>query len=165
MKRIRPVLLLAISSLVACGGTPQPDPPPVKPPPPPPGSLYALVSTPKNTPTGKIATKPDELWVDKNSSVQLTISAKLLSPLAKKIKLTISGSTAHLSVTPTEQIVTANGNATFTVAVDSSIDPTKDQNPYFFVYGYPMGENDRLLDEQIRLDYGWDIKKPPVAAL
>jgi hypothetical protein len=164
MKPLRPVLFLAISILVACGGA-TPEPPPVKPPPPPPGSLYALVSTPKNTPTGKIATKPDELWVDKNSSVQLIVSAKRLSPLAKKIKLTISGSTAHLSVTPTEQIVTANGDATFTVTIDSTIDTTKDQNPYFFVYGYPLGDNDRLLDEQIRLDYGWDIKKPPVATL
>jgi hypothetical protein len=163
MKLFQPVLLLAISSLVACGGT-TPEPPAVTPPAPPPGSLYTLVSTPKNTPTGKIATKTDELWVDKNSSVQLIITAKRLSPLAKKIKLTISGSTAHLSVTPTEQIVTTNGTATFTVAVDSSIDPSKDQNPYFFVYGYPLGENDRLLDEQIRLDYGWDIKKPPVIA-
>jgi hypothetical protein len=163
MNLIRSTLLLAISSLVACGGA-IPEPPPVKPPPPPPGSLYALVSTPKNTPTGKISTKTDEIWVDKDSSIQLVINAKLLSPIAKKIKLTISGSTAHLSVTPTEQIVTANGNATFTVTVDSTIDPSKDQNPYFFVYGYPLGENDRLLDEQIRLDYGWDIKKPPVAA-
>jgi hypothetical protein len=164
MKPLRPVLLLVVSSLVACGGTPQPDPPPVKPPDPPPGSLYALVSTPKNTPTGKIATKTDELWVDKNSSVQLIISAKRLSPLAKKIKITVSSSGSHLSVTPIEQIVTATGNATFTVTVDSSINPATDPNPYFFVYGYPLGDNDRSLDEEIRLDYGWDIKKPPVAA-
>ena len=161
MKPMRPVLLLAVSSLMGCSGT-QPDPPPVKPPVPPPGSLYALVSTPKNVATGKIATKPDELWVDKGSMVQLVISAKRLSPLAKKIKITVSASGSHLSVTPAEQIVTATGNATFTVAVDSGFNIASDPNPYFFVYGYPLGDNDNSLDDSIRLDYGWDIKKPPV---
>jgi hypothetical protein len=154
--------MLALSSLIACGGT-QPDPPPVKPPQPPAGSLYALVSTPKNVATGKIATKSDELWVDKGSTVQLVISAKRLSPLAKKIRITVSSSGSHLSITPLEQVVTATGNATFDVTVDSSINPASDPNPYFFVYGYPLGENDSKLDDSIRLDYGWDIKKPPVA--
>lgn len=163
MNLIRPTLLLVIPCLVACGGA-TPEPTPVKPVVPPAGSLYALVSTPKNTPTGKIATKTDEIWVDKNSSIQLVIKAQRLSPLAKKIKITVSSSGSHLSVTPIEQVVSATGNATFTVSVDSSINPATDPNPYFFVYGYPLGDNDRSLDEEIRLDYGWDIKKPPVIA-
>jgi hypothetical protein len=163
MKLFKPVLLMVFSSLVACGGI-TPDPPPVKPPVPPAGSLYKLVSTPKNTPTGKISTKTDEIWVDKGSSIQLVINAQRLSPLAKKIKITVSSSGSHLSVTPIEQVVSATGNATFTVSVDSSINPATDPNPYFFVYGYPLGDNDRSLDEEIRLDYGWDIKKPPVIA-
>ncbi len=102
--------------------------------------------------------------MDKGGSIQLVINAQRLSPLAKKIKITVSPSGSHLSVTPLEQIVSATGNATFTVSVDSSINPATDPNPYFFVYGYPLGDNDRSLDEEIRLDYGWDIKKPPTIA-
>lgn len=159
MKQMPVIVLLALSSLTACGGgTPEP----VKPVTPPPGSLYSMVSTPKNVATGKIATKPDEFWLDKGSSKQLVIDAKRLSPLAKKLQIEASVSGSHLSITPTVQIVSATGTATFTVTIDSSFNVGVDPNPYFFLYGVPLGDNDQKLADQIRLDYGWDIQKPPV---
>ncbi len=150
---------MTLGLLVACNdsGTNPPAPPP---PPPPPGSLYALVSAPKNVKTGTVTTKPDELWVAKGQSVTLTLTGNLLSPLAKKIQVLVSGSDG-VTVTPSTLFIEGNASADFTVAVPDSYTGTK---PFFFFYGYPYDKDNRKLDDQLRLDYKWDLTAKPAPA-
>ena len=130
----------------------------VNPPAPPPsGSLIGIVSIPKNIATGKISTMPDELWVAKGGSVTLAVTANQLSPLAKKADLQVSGSDG-VTVTPTSVKIDLNTTANFTVKVPADFSGTK---PFFFIYAYPYDQNDRKMDDQIRLDYKWDVTAPP----
>jgi hypothetical protein len=155
--------VLTLGLLVACngGGT---NPPPGPPPPPPTGTLYKLEPSLKPIPSAELNTRPpnpDEFWVGKGESKVLTISAKRLSPLARKVRIEISASGAYLGITPITKTLEGNESVDLTVALDNTINPDTEPVPYFFVYGYPLGENDRALDDQIRVDFRWNLKRPP----
>jgi hypothetical protein len=154
MKRIALMLTLG-GCLMACndGGSVVVNPPA----PPPPGSLIGVVSAPKNIVTGKISTLPDELWVAKGGSVTLNVTANQLSPLAKKADLQVSGSDGVI-VTPSSVKIDLNTTTSFTVKVPADFSGTK---PFFFIYAYPYDQNNRKMDDQIRLDYKWDVTAPP----
>jgi hypothetical protein len=161
MKRI--ALTLALGGLLmACNSGSTPNLPP--PPPPPPGTLYKLEPSLKPIPSAELNTRPpnpDEFWVGKGESKILTINARRLSPTAKKVRIEISASGAYLGVTPITKILEGNESLDLTVSLDNTINADTEPVPYFFVYGYPLGENDRSLDDQIRLDFRWNLKRPP----
>ncbi len=139
--------------IVSCGGGTPVVQPPVQPPP---GTLYGLVSSPKNIKTGTISSKADELWVAKGASVTLTLTGENKSPGATRIQLLVSGSDG-VTVTPLTTFIEGNESKTFTVSVPSAFTGTK---PFFFIYGYPY-KGDQKLDDQLRLDYKWDVTAPP----
>jgi hypothetical protein len=107
------------------------------------------------------APNPGEFWVGKGQSVTLKVTAKQLSPLAKKVRVEISASGAYLGVTPITKTLVPGESVDLNVALDNTINPETEPVPYFFVYGYPLGDNDRALDDQIRLDFRWNLKFPP----
>ncbi len=139
--------------MVSCGGGTAPVTPPA---PPPPGTLYGLVSSPKNIKTGTFASKPDELWVAKGGSVTLVLTGENKSPGATRIQVLVSGSDG-VTVTPLTTFIEGNESKTFTVSVPSNFTGTK---PFFFIYGYPYNGNQKL-DDQLRLDYKWDVTAQP----
>jgi hypothetical protein len=148
--------LLAFGLLVACngGGT---NPPPGPPPPPPTGTLYKLEGSLKPMPLAERKTRPpnaDEFWVGKGQSKVLTVTAKRLSPLAKKVRIEMSVSGAFTEVSPRTITLEGNASADFTVSVNPGW--SGEPFPYFFFYGYILDENNRTMDDQIRLDYSWN---------
>lgn len=159
----RAALLSTLMLIVACnsGGTTNPDPSE----PPPPGTLMTLEPSLIPIPSSALTTRPPqagEFWVGKGQSMVLTIKARQLSPLAKKVRVEISASGAYLGVTPINKTILSGETLTLNVALDNTINPNTEPVPYFFVYGYPLGDNDRALDDQIRLDFRWNLKLPPV---
>jgi hypothetical protein len=153
------LLTLSLGLLVACtgGGTNPPAPPP---PPPPSGTLMKLELSLKPIPVAELKTrppKPDELWVGKGQTVILKITAQQLSPLTKKARIVIEASGAYLGVTPTDKTINIGESLDLSINLDAAV---TEPQPYFFVQAYPIGENDRRLD-QMRVDYKWDVTNPP----
>ena len=160
----RAALLSALMLLAACNssGTPNPEPPA----PPPPGTLMTLELSLKPIPCNAVCNQAPangEFWVGKGQSVKLIVTAKQLSPLAKKVRLDISASGAFLEVSPKIVTLEAGASTEVTVALDAKINELTEPVPYWFIYGIPLGDNDRDLDDQIRLDFRWNLKFPPVA--
>jgi hypothetical protein len=157
------VALLSLGLLLAaCNGGMPPNPTP--PAPPPPGTLMALEPSLKPMPSSALGTRPpnaDEFWVGKGQSVKLSVTAKQLSPLAKKVRVEISASGAYLGITPLTKTISSGETVELNVALDNTINPDTEPVPYFFVYGYPLDGNNRSLDDQIRLDFRWNLKTPP----
>lgn len=155
--RLIGVALLGL--VVSCGG----GTPPVTPPPgPPPGTLYALEPSLKPIPNSALTTRAptaDEFWVGKGKSVTLKINAKQLSPLAKKVRLEISVSGSGLGVTPLVTTLEGSTSVDLTVSLDATV--ADNAVPYFFIYGYPLDANNRTLDDQLRVDFRWNLARPP----
>jgi hypothetical protein len=155
--RLLGVALLGL--IVGCGGGTPPVTPPLDPPP---GTLYALDPSLKPIPNSALTTRAptaDEFWVGKGKSVTLKISAKQLSPLAKKVRLEISVSTVGLGVTPLITTLEGSANLDLLVTLDSSA--PDNAVPYFFINGYPLDANGRTLANPIRVDFRWDVARPP----
>lgn len=157
--RLLGIALLGL--IVSCSGGPAPVTPPVEPPA---GTLYALEPSLKPIPTSAVTTRAPtagEFWVGKGKSVTLRISAKQLSPLAKKVRLEISVSTVGLGVTPLVTTLEGSANFDLIVSLDSSASDTG--VPYFFVNGFPLDGNGRTLANPIRLDFRWNVALPPAS--
>lgn len=167
--RLLGVALLGL--IVGCGG----GTPPVTPPPePPPGTLYALIPSQQPIPCGvgcNQSPKIGEFWLAKGQNTALTIKAEQRSILTKKIRLEISASGFGLGVSVTDGkctfdnegrcILEGSNSAILTVTLDPSV-PDNDV-PYFYIFGYPLDANGNPLADQIRLDYRWNLAKPPTA--
>ena len=155
--RLLGIALLGL--LVSCGGGTAPVTPPTEPPA---GTLYALEPSLKPIPNSALTTRAptaEEFWVGKGKSVTLRINAKQLSPLAKKVRLEVSVSGSGLGVTPLITTLEGSASVDLTVSLDSSV--ADSDVPYFFVYGFILDANNRPLSGQPRLDFRWNLARPP----
>jgi hypothetical protein len=142
MKLFQPVLLLAISSLVACATTPEPDPKP--PPPPPVQPFYGLAFSPKAT----------EFTLLRGEKKTITIQTSLLAPGITSVGLAIVNSDVNLSFSSLETKVKNNGSWSFdvTLAANAPIPVAPETyKPYFYVYDTGI---------QIRQKFQWQVADP-----
>ena len=168
--RLLGIALLGL--IVGCGGGTAPVTPP---PEPPAGTLYKLEPSLKPIPNSDLNTRAptaEEFWVGKGKSLTLTINAKQLSPLAKKVRLEISASGSGLGLAYSANgscvfdnqgrcVLSGSAKAELTVTLEAGV--PSDAVPYFFVYGFPLNDNNNALSEQLRLDYRWNLARPPAA--
>ena len=154
MKPLRPVLLLAVSSLIGCGGTPQPDPKPPTPPPVQP--FYALSFSPKAT----------EFTLSRGEKKTITIQTSLLAPGITSVGLAIVNSDVNLSFSSLETKVKDNGSWSFdvTLAANAPVPIAPETyKPYFYVYDTGYDKNNNALSGiQIRQKFQWQVPDPIV---
>jgi hypothetical protein len=133
--------------LVACGGTTTPLPPePI--PEPVPTDLIQLETNPK----------PAAFVVTRGASKILTVTGKLLSPAAKKIKISISGSSG-VEISPKDFVLTGNANnaVTITVPQDASND-----KPFFRVNGQALDNNNNPVTSNVpSILFQWTVPAIP----
>jgi hypothetical protein len=150
MKALQLVLLLAISSLMACN-TPvtvePPPPPPVKP-------FYGL----EFFPTASAFT------LARGETKTITVKTALLAPGIKSVGLSVVNSDVSLSFSQLETKVSNNGSWNFnvTLATTAPIPVAPDlYKPYFYVYdtGYDTNNNP-LAGVQIRQKFQWLVPNP-----
>jgi hypothetical protein len=138
---------LFVLLLVACGGT-APKPPPVEPTPDPvPTDLIALETNPK----------PAAFVVARGASQTLTVTGKLLSPAAKKIKVSISGSSG-VEISPKDFVLTGNTSSDVTVTVPQ--DASNDK-PFFRVNGQALDNNNNPVTSNVpSILFQWTVPAP-----
>jgi hypothetical protein len=133
--------------LVACGGTTiQPSPEPI--PDPVPTDLIQLEINPK----------PGVFVVARGASQILTVTGKLLSPAAKKIKISISGSSG-VEINPKDFVLTGNtkNDVTVTVPQDASND-----KPFFRVNGQALDNNNNPVTSNVpSILFQWTVPATP----
>jgi hypothetical protein len=133
--------------LVACGGTttqtpPEPTTDPV------PTDLIQLEVNPK----------PAAFSVTRGASQTLTVTGKLLSPAAKKIKISISGSSG-VDISPKDFVLTGNtkNDVTVTVPQDASND-----KPFFRVNGQALDSNNNPVTSNVpSILFQWTVPAAP----
>jgi hypothetical protein len=137
---------LLILFLVACGGTTtQPPPEPI--PDPVPTDLIQLETNPK----------PAAFVVARGASQTLSITGKLLSPAAKKIKISISGSSG-VDIAPKDFVLTGNTKTDVTVTVPQ--DASNDK-PFFRVNGQALDNNNNPVTSNVpSILFQWTV--PPL---
>jgi hypothetical protein len=133
--------------LVACGGTSiQPPPEPI--PEPVPTDLIQLETSPK----------PTAFVVARGASQTLTITGKLLSPAAKKIKVSISGSSG-VDIAPKDFVLTGNAKTDVTVSVPQ--DASNDK-PFFRVNGQALDNNNNPVTSNVpSILFQWTVPAIP----
>jgi hypothetical protein len=153
MKPLRPVLLLIISSLVACN-TPVTEEPP--PPPPPVKPFYGLEFSPVAT----------TFTLTRGEKKTITIKTSLLSPGITSVGLAIVNSDVNLSFSSLETKVKDNGSWSFdvTLAANAPIPVAPETyKPYFYVYDTGYDKNNNALSGiQIRQKFQWLVPDPIV---
>lgn len=153
MKLFQPVLLLAISSLVACNAPvteePPPPPPPVKP-------FYGLEFSPLAT----------AFTLARSETKTITIKTSLLAPGITSVGLAIVNSDVNLSFSSLETKVKNNGSWSFdvTLAANAPIPVAPETyKPYFYVYDTGYDKNNNALSGiQIRQKFQWQVQNPIV---
>jgi hypothetical protein len=142
-------LLLLLPILLACQSTPVPVVPPSVVEVPVPKDLIKLETNPK----------PDVFVVTRGTSKVLTVTGKMLSPAAEKIKVSISGSSG-VEISPKEFTLTNNAKTDFTVTVPQNA--TNDK-PYFYVNGQALdGNNKTVVSNGVTIKFQWDVLAPIV---
>jgi hypothetical protein len=146
------ILLLTISSVIACTPEPVKDPPP--PPPPAVKPFYALEFSP-NASTFNLS---------RGETKTITIQTSLLSPGINSVGLSIVNSDVNLVFSKLESKVSNNGSWSFDVrlAANAPIPVAPDvYKPYFYVYdtGYDQNNNP-LAGIQIRQKFQWLVANP-----
>jgi hypothetical protein len=153
MKLFQPILVLAISSLVACNAPvteePPPPPPPVKP-------FYGLEFVPVAS----------TFSLSRGEKKTITIKTSLLAPGIKSVGLAVVNSDVNLSFSSLETKVTNNGSWSFdvTLAANASIPVAPETyKPYFYVYDTGYDQNNNALSGiQIRQKFQWQVLNPIV---
>jgi hypothetical protein len=154
---MRNTALLSLGlALVACGQPPMDDgvnPPPLT-------RTYDLEGTPKpvaaSCGSAPGQAKPGDLWAARGDTVDLTIRALKRSPEARGVRVIVSDS-SDVSVDPRSTEIDGNGSVTLKVTVST----TASNQPFFYVYGEPYDKDKRTLPGQPRLNFCWEINKPP----
>jgi hypothetical protein len=138
--------LLLVPILIACQSTPKPITPPVEIP----TDLIQLETSPK----------PTVFTVARGANQIVTISSKLLSPAAKKVKISISGSSG-VEIDPKDFTLTGNASADITVTVPQNA--TNDK-PYFYVNGQALDSNNSpVVSNGVTVKFQWTVPAPPPA--
>ena len=153
MKPLRPVLLLALSSLIACNTPVVVDPPP-PPPSPVPQQYYSLGFSPAAS----------TFTLARGETKTITIKTALLAPGIKSVGLSVVNSDANLSFSKLETKVIDNGSWSFdvTLSPNAPVPIAPDvYKPYFYVYdtGYDKNNNP-LAGVLIRQKFQWLVANP-----
>ena len=119
--------LLLLPILMACQTAPKPAPIVIEPP----VVLTDLIAL-------ETSPKANVFSVARGSSQTLTVTGKLLSPAAKKIKISISGSSG-VEITPKDIVLVGNTSADFVVSVPQN---ASNDRPFFRVNGQALDNND-----------------------
>ena len=136
--------LLLLPILVACQSTPKPVTPPVEVP----TDLIQLETNPK----------PNVFTVTRGTNQIVTITSKLLSPAAKKVKISISGSSG-VEIDPKDFTLTGNTSADITVTVPQNA--TNDK-PYFYVNGQALDTNNNpVVSNGVTVKFQWTVPPAP----
>jgi hypothetical protein len=136
--------LLLLPILIACQSTPKPITPPVEVP----TDLIQLETNPK----------PAAFSVIRGANQTVTISSKLLSPAAKKVKISISGSSG-VEIDPKDFTLTGNASADITVTVPQNA--TNDK-PYFYVNGQALDSNNNpVVSNGVTVKFQWTVPPAP----
>ncbi len=136
--------LLLLPILMACQSTPKPVAPPVEVP----TDLIQLETNPK----------PNVFTVARGTNQIVSISSKLLSPAAKKVKISISGSSG-VEIDPKDFTLTGNTSADITVTVPQNA--TNDK-PYFYVNGQALDTNNNpVVSNGVTVKFQWTVPPAP----
>ena len=135
--------LLLLPILIACQSTPKPVTPPVEIP----TDLIQLETNPK----------PNVFTVARGASQIVTVTSKLLSPAAKKVKISISGSSG-VEIDPKDFTLTGNTSADITVTVPQNA--TNDK-PFFRVNGQALDSNNNPVTSNVpSILFQWTVPAP-----
>ena len=136
--------LLLLPILMACQSTPKPVAPIVEVP----TDLIQLETNPK----------PNVFMVARGTDKIVSISSKLLSPAAKKVKISISGSSG-VEIDPKDFTLTGNTSADITVTVPQNA--TNDK-PYFYVNGQALDTNNNpVVSNGVTVKFQWTVPPAP----
>ena len=139
--------LLLLPILIACQSTPKPVTPPVEVP----TDLIQLETNPKPP-------KSTDFFVTRGANQIVTITSKLLSPAAKKVKINISGSSG-VEIDPKDFILLGNTSADITVTVPQNA--TNDK-PFFRVNGQALDNNNNpVTSNQPSILFQWTVPLAP----
>ncbi len=88
----------------------------------------------------------------------VTVTAKMLSPAAKKVKISISGSSG-VEIDPKDFTLTGNTSADITVTVPQNA--TNDK-PYFYVNGQALDVNNNpVVSNGVTVKFQWTVPPAP----
>lgn len=137
--------LLLLPILMACQSAPKP-----------------IVTPPVEIPTDLIQLetnpKPNVFVVARGANQIVTISSKLLSPAAKKVKVSISGSSG-VDIDPKDFTLTGNTSADITVTVPQNA--TNDK-PFFRVNGQALDNNNNPVTSNVpSILFQWTVPPAP----
>ncbi len=135
--------LLLIPILIACQTTP---PKPIDPP----VVITDLIKLETNP-------LPKDFIVGRGANQVLTITGKLLSPAAKKIKVSISGSSG-VDIDPKDFVLTGNSSSDVTITVPQNA--TNDK-PFFRLNGQALDNNNNPVTSNVpSILFQWTVPPP-----
>ncbi len=139
--------LLLLPILMACQTTPvKPVEPPVVI-----TDLIQLETNPKPP-------KSSDFFVTRGANKTVTVSSKLLSPAAKKVKVSISGSSG-VEVDPKDFTLTGNASADIIINVPQN---ASNDVPYFYINGQALDSNNNpVVSNGVTIKFQWTVPAPP----
>lgn len=122
----------------------------------------AAVNPPVTIPTDLIqletSPKPAAFLVARGENKTLTINSKLLSPIVKKIKISVSGSSG-VDINPKDFVLTGNTSMDITVTVPQNA--TNDK-PFFRVNGQALDNNNNPVTSNLpSILFQWTVPVTP----
>ena len=139
--------LLLLPILMACQSTPVN---PVKPPEPAITDLIQLETNPKPP-------KSSDFFITRGVNKIIAVNSKLLSPAAKKVKVSISGSSG-VEIDPKDFTLTGNASANITVTVPQN---ASNDVPYFFINGQALDSNNNpVVSNGVTIKFQWTVPAP-----